>query len=133
MAKNIAADLPRGKVLVNEQSIVGSLIGGLAGAVIGFVVYVAPFYFGQGSGLLLPAVGMITGFLVQFCGRGLEAKYGLIGVGFTILSHIAASAFIGIYGIGAIFLLPSLAFSFILSFRRLSYDDQKAYTIDNLD
>lgn len=95
MTDSSASDLPRGKFLVNEQSIVGSLIGGLVGAVTGFVVYVAPFYFGQGSGLLLPAVG--------------------------------------IHGITAIFLLPSLAFAFILSFRRLSYDDQKAYTVDNLD
>jgi len=30
--------------------------------------------FGQGSGLLLPAVGIITGFMVPFCGRILEAK-----------------------------------------------------------
>lgn len=133
MTDSSTAELPRGKVLVNEQSIPGALIGGLSGAVIGFFVYVMPFYFGHGTGFALPAAGIITGLMVQFCGRGIEAKYGLIGVAFTVFSHVAGWGFIGISGIGAIMILPSLALAFMLSFRRLSPDDQKAYTMDNLD
>ncbi|MEN1727537.1 MAG: hypothetical protein AAGJ52_03765 [Pseudomonadota bacterium] len=125
--------LPRGKVLVEEQTVAGALLGGLIGALIGLTFYVLPFIFGEGTSLFSPIIGITVGLSVQLLGRGIEAKFGVIGVSFAALAHVVAGLVYGVRGLGALLILTSMAFAFMLSFRRLSYADKKAYTMDNLD
>ena len=122
-----------GQRLVRQQSFAGALVGGLMGAIVVVGLWVGLTLVTRWeSSIFLFFVGIVVGGFVRFTGRGLEARFGMVGLFFTLLATLVCIAWGGAYGFGLLFVLPSLAFGFMLSFRRLSFDEERAVVRDNL-
>ena len=110
-----------------QQSMLLAIIGGLCGFVIAVGLWIwSSLLIGQTS-LMLPVVGVIVGSMVRWLGRGMEAKYGLLGVFVTALAVVVCVGYGGARGLGLAFVLPTLALGFMLSFRRLGFDEGRDY------
>lgn len=110
-----------------QQSMLLAIIGGLCGFVIAVGLWIwSSLLIGQTS-LLLPFIGVIVGSMVRWLGRGMEAKYGILGVLVTALAVVVCVGYGGARGLGLAFVLPTLALGFMLSFRRLGFDEGRDY------
>lgn len=111
----------------DQQSMLLAVIGGLCGFVIAVGLWIWGMLLVGQTSLLLPVVGVIVGSMVRWLGRGMEARFGLLGAFVTGLAVVACVGFGGARGLGLAFILPTLALGFMLSFRRLSFDEDRDY------
>ncbi|NVJ59140.1 MAG: hypothetical protein HWE27_02060 [Gammaproteobacteria bacterium] len=81
------SELPLSEQLISEQSIAGTILGSIIGAIPGFIIYLLLLVFFPFYGVLSYFIpGVFIGFFAGFMGRGLTKLHRLIAALITLSS-----------------------------------------------
>lgn len=112
--------------LISEERVTGTLIGGVIGAVPGFVLYAALMSAGVVPVIAYFAPGVFVGYGARFLGRGIRPIHGRVAA-FVVLVFLAAVWwFLGLDALALAFSLPNVLIAGLLAPRKLTRDEGAA-------
>ncbi|MEM7502695.1 MAG: hypothetical protein AAF417_11655 [Pseudomonadota bacterium] len=83
--------------LLSEENFPAAAIAGAVAAVIAVITYgLAVAYADYADGFAAAGIGIIVGLSMQFVGRGLSPKFGVLAAAYTIAGCILGGGFVGV-------------------------------------
>ncbi len=113
------------QVLQSQENIWMGLLGGFTGMVAAVLAYLLFFWAFRQIGPMIVFIGPMVACAVRLMGRGIDWRFGIIGLVATLLATMICVALVFPGALWLLLLPASLASGFLLSFRKLSFDQER--------
>ncbi|MEN7343379.1 MAG: hypothetical protein AAAFM81_10570 [Pseudomonadota bacterium] len=125
-ASNLSDAPPLATQLLDEQSLVGTVVGAVSGGVPGYVFYTMVVLSNVAPAIAFFIPGVVIGFGAKWVGRGLTVMHALVAAGIALLGLLSCLFFVKLTPVGFLMSLPNVLIAGLLAKRSLTREQAKA-------